>query len=182
VRALGGLLHPKHRLDLVAGCCDGILTALTLAAGRLIDADAVMGIGLALRVAAAAAVSSAFMFFVAHYAQLRSELFEAERQLNLTTHGRLVRSRLGRSIVLDSVTGALAASICSFCGALLPLIVGVLMPIARWLAIATALVALAVLGWGLALTVHGRPLRWAGGLVLGGGALAYIGMRLRLIC
>jgi hypothetical protein len=65
------LLSSRNRLDLVAGLSDGILTALTLAAGKLLGPEAAMSPGLALRVALAAAVSGAFVFFVAHYAVLR---------------------------------------------------------------------------------------------------------------
>ena len=50
----GWLVRPKHRLDLVAGLCDGILTALTLASGRLLNAAVPMDLSLALRVATAA--------------------------------------------------------------------------------------------------------------------------------
>ncbi|WP_213069428.1 hypothetical protein [Methylomicrobium album] len=94
--------HPKHRLDLVAGWRDGILTALTLASGRLLDADTPIDAGLALRVATAAAVSGGFILFVAHYAELRSELIHAERQLNLRSHGCLAATRLGRMALYNA--------------------------------------------------------------------------------
>jgi predicted membrane protein (TIGR00267 family) len=169
------------RLELIAGFCDGILTALTLAAGRIVASASPISLGLALRVATAGASSSVFMFAVAHYAQSRGELSEAERQLNLTSHGKLANSRLGREVLLESAAAAIIGSASGFCGSLIPLLVGVMVPGARWLAIATALAVLAVLGAFLATTVQGRPLRWAVSLMLAGGALAYLGMRLRLI-
>jgi predicted membrane protein (TIGR00267 family) len=171
----------KYRLDLVAGFCDGILTALALAAGKMLNPNASLSASLALRVAAAAGISGAFIFFVAHYAEERGELLEYERQLNLTTRGRLVKSRLGRAVLFESGVGALVASICSLCGALLPILVGVLAPAAPWLGIVAALAALAVLGVFLAMTVQGSRLRWAAGLLVSGGTLAYIGLHLRII-
>lgn len=171
----------NNRLYLVAGLSDGILTALTLSAGKLIQADSLLTLDLALRVAVAGASSSAFMLFVAHYSQLRGELAEAERQLNLTAHGQLASSRLGRTVLIESATAAILGSLAGFCGALLPLLVGVIVPSAPWLAIAAALAALAILGAFLAFAVNGRAAAWAGALVLAGAALAYLGTYLKLI-
>jgi predicted membrane protein (TIGR00267 family) len=131
MKAFRWLVGRRYRLDLVAGFCDGILTALTLASGKILDSNSSVTAGLALRVAAAAGISGAFTFFVAHYAELRGELFEAEKQLNLTTHGRLAKSRLGRAVLFESMIGASVASICSFWGALIPLTVTVLTPAAN---------------------------------------------------
>lgn len=174
-------LLARNRLDVVAGLCDGILTALTLAAGRMVGAESTLAAGLALRVAVAGASSSGFMLFVAHYSQLRSELSEAERQLNLTSHGQLAASRLGRAVLLESGAAAVVGGIAGFCGALLPLLVGVLVPSIPWLAIAAALVVLGVLGAALAIAAHGRPVVWALVLAAAGAVLAYLGMHLKLI-
>jgi predicted membrane protein (TIGR00267 family) len=171
----------ENRLYLVVGLCDGILSALTLAAGRLIQADSALSIGLALRVAVAGASSAAFMLFVAHYSELRAELFEAERQLNLTSHGQMAASRLGRVVLLESGTAALIGCIAGFCGSLLPLVVGVMVPSAPWLSIVVALTVLAVLGVSLARAASGQPIQWAFALIVGGGILAYLGTYLRLI-
>jgi VIT1/CCC1 family predicted Fe2+/Mn2+ transporter len=175
------LVKPKNRLDLVAGLCDGILTALTLTAGRMLNPGPPMAPDLALRVAAAAAVSGAFVFFVAHYAELRGELVEAEKQLNLRPHGRHVTSRLGRAVLLDAAEAAAIASGCSFCGALLPLGFGVFLPAPGWLAVVVALAVLALLGIFLARTVHGSPFNWAVGLLAGGAILTCAGAWLHLI-
>jgi predicted membrane protein (TIGR00267 family) len=171
----------RHRLDVVAGFSDGILTALTLGAGHMLSSHTAMSLSLALRVGAAAAVSGAFIFMVAHYAELRGELVEAERQLNLTARGRLATSQLGRSALLEATIAALIASVCTFLGAMLPLLVGVFFPDIRWLSIVVALVALTLLGYLLARVVYGHPLRWCGVLVLGGITLAFIGMRLDIV-
>jgi predicted membrane protein (TIGR00267 family) len=172
------LLGPKTRFDLVAGLGDGILTALTLAGGKLFGLEAAMSADLALRVAVAAAVSGAFIFFVAHYAVLRGELVEAERQLNLTEHGRMLTTRLGRAVLTEAGTKALVTAAFSFSGALLPLLVGVVWPI---LAVAVALAALTVLGGILGKMAHGRPLTWGASLLVGGIVVAYIGYSLRII-
>jgi predicted membrane protein (TIGR00267 family) len=178
MRSLRWLLGPETRFDLVAGLGDGILTALTLAGGRLLGPEPAMSVGLALRVAVAASISGAFIFFVAHYAVLRGELVEAERQLNLTTHGRLVTTRLGRAALIEAASKALISTLFSFSGALLPLVAGVIWPV---LAIVVALVALTLLGAILGRMAHGRPLIWAAGLLAGGIALAYIGLSLRIV-
>jgi predicted membrane protein (TIGR00267 family) len=146
----------------------------------MLDASSEISLNLALRVAVVGGVSSVFVFFVGHYATLRSELIEAERQLNLTSHGRFVKSRLGRTVLFDAVNGAILASICSFCGAFLPLLVGSLAPDPRWLSIAVALAALALLAVFLAKAVHGNPVTWSLSLLAGGLVLTYVGVKLNI--
>ena len=167
-----------HQLDLVAGVSDGILTALVLGAGHMIAGRTPVTWWLALRVSMAAAISGLFIFGVAHYAELRSELLEAERQLNLTQHGRLAATRLGRAAFFDALAGAVVAGISTFAGALMPLSVAVIAPRTAGLSIGAALAALAVLGYLLARTVYGRPLRWVLALILGGAVLAYAGAKM----
>jgi predicted membrane protein (TIGR00267 family) len=177
----GWFVRPKHRLDLVAGLCDGILTALTLASGRLFNAAVPMDLSLALRVAIAAAISGGFILFVAHYAELRGELVHAERQLNLLSHGHLASTRLGRAVLREAIAGALIAGSCSFGGALLPLGVGALLPQMPECAIAVALGTLALLGGILGRVAYGNPFGWSISLLLGGLLLAYVGFRLEII-
>ena len=173
---LVALFGARHRLDLVAGLSDGILTALTLGAGHMLPGSTPMSVSLGLRVACAGAVSGAFVFFVAHYAERRGELVEAERQLNLTSHGRLATSRLGRAAVWEAAIQAAIASICTFCGALVPLLVSALIQQPRWLGALVALIALCLLGYFLARTVYGHALSWMAGLVLGGVTLTLLGV------
>lgn len=181
MKALSWILNRQNRFDLIAGLCDGILTALALAAGKLIYGDSPLPVDLSFRVAAAAAISGAFIFFVAHYAVLRGDLVEAERQLSITTHGQLASSQLGRAALREAAGRALITSACSFCGALLPLIVGSSLPAFRWLGIAVALASLALLGVFLGRTVRGQPLRWGAGTLLSGAVLAYIGSHLKIV-
>ncbi|WP_321969162.1 hypothetical protein [Paraburkholderia tropica] len=157
---------------------DGILTALVLGAGHMIAGRTQVTWWLALCVSMAAAISGLFIFDVAHYAELRSELLEAERQLNLTQHGRLVATRLGRAAFIDALMGALVAGGSTFARALMPLSVTVMAPRSAFLSIGAALAALAVLGYLLARTVYGRPLHWMLALVLGGAVLACMGVKM----
>lgn len=173
--------NPKNRLDPIAGFCDGILTALTLAAGKIAESDSLSLLMLGFRVGIAGAASGVFVFFVAHYSQLRGELIESERQLNLTEHGRLVSSHLGRAVLIESIVKACVASFFSFLGAILPLGISALVPIAPWFTIGITLTILGALGIFLAFTVHGKPFTWAAGLVLAGLVLTIIGMNLKLV-
>lgn len=173
--------NPKNRLDPIAGFCDGILTALTLAAGKITEADSSQFLILGLKVGIAGAASGAFVFFVARYSQLRGELIESERQLNLTEHGRLASSHLGKAVLTESIIKACVASLFSFLGAILPLSLSAMVPIAPWFTIGITLAILGALGTFLALTVHGKPIIWALGLVMAGFVLTIVGMKLKLV-
>lgn len=176
------IFKPRHRLDLVAGICDGILTALTLSAGRLMgESKEPFTLDLAFRIATAGAVSGLFIFFVGHYAELRGRLFEAERQLNITAAGRLATTHLGRNVTMQAAWGAIIGSVCSFGGAFYPVLLAVLFPTIRWIPLAGALAGLAVLGICLAWSVRGNFFLWAGALVLAGIALTLIGFQLKLV-
>jgi predicted membrane protein (TIGR00267 family) len=166
---------------LVIGLVDGILTALTLAAGRVVSASAPIDVSLALRISAGASLSGAFIFFTAEYARLRGDLAHAERQLMLTPRGRMAATKLGGAVFRETVTGTTISSICSFLGALLPLAMGSLIPGRSWFAIATAIFALGLLGLGLARLVYGNPFRWAVILVIAGAVLSLIGMKLHIV-
>jgi predicted membrane protein (TIGR00267 family) len=175
------LFRQENLLPLVLGFSDGILTALTLAAGRLTSDEHTMTFSLALRIAVGALVSGAFVFFVARYAELRRELIQAERQLNLTSHGQLAASHLGAAVFREGLLSGLISSVAAFCGALVPLVIAAFLPEYRWVSIIAALVTLALMGVGLARVVHGRVFRWSAGLVAGGGALSIVGAYLKIV-
>ena len=181
MRIAAWLSQSDHRLDLVAGVCDGILTALILTAGRLLSASESVSVRLALRVAAAGTLTGSFAFFVAHYADLRSELVRAERQLNLMSPGRFASTQLGRAALRDSYLGALIVGICGFLGALIPLIVSAVFPKPSWIGVAAAIGTLALVGIFLAKAVYGSPARWALVLVLAGILLSFMGVELRIM-
>ena len=126
--------RPGVRLDVVAGIVDGILTALTITAAKFLDGGAGgVDLSLAMRVSLAAGLTTIVAFFLAHYAQLRSGLNRAERQLNVLRHGRLATSDLGRKVLQEAIEGATVAAACSVLGAFVPLIIGILLPSPPWL-------------------------------------------------
>ena len=163
---------------LVIGVTDGILTALTLAAGRIFEQSQPLTIGLAFRISGASSLSGVFVFFTAEYIRLRGELLRSERQLNLTAGGRLAATRLGRAVLIETIASAVVSSMCNFLGALIPLIAGT---IVAWLAIVVALVLLALLGVGAGRAIHGSPFVWALALVVAGGILTLAGIKFRIV-
>jgi len=175
------LLRGRVLLPIVLGLADGILTALTLAAGQLTQSTHEMTINRALRIAAAAFVSGAFVFYVAQYSQLRGELVHAERQLNLLSHGHLASTRLGRSVLIEAFWSAVISSSASFLGALIPLLTSVLCPTLRWGSVIGSVISLGVLGLALARVVHGSYWRWCTVLVAGGIVLSMVGVRLHIL-
>lgn len=182
MRAIEFIRHPDNRLDVVAGLIDGILNALTLAAGRLVhSAGEGATLGLAVRVGIAAGATTIFVFFVAHYAQLRLELIRHERELNFSAHGRLAATALGRSVFYEALYKSLLASAFSLAGALFPLVICTLLPSPLWLGLAITIIALGALGAQLATTFYGSPWAWGLALFAGGIALTFIGIRLNLV-
>jgi predicted membrane protein (TIGR00267 family) len=172
------LASPHNRLDIVAGVIDGMLTALTLAAGTLFNKGGALSLALVGKVAVFSACTTVFVFFVAHYTELRSELVRSERELNLLSHGRLATTRLGQQVRREALLGSLVASLCSLIGAAIPLLLGLLLPGLPVLSVALAVGLLGGLGALLAMSLFGSPLVWAIGMMLGGIALTLIGVNL----
>jgi predicted membrane protein (TIGR00267 family) len=166
---------------MVMGVVDGILTALTLAAGLIVDNARSMTLALALRVAAAAFFSGAFVYFVAKYTEFRHQLVHAERELSLASRGQLAVTHLGRTIIREAVVSAAMSSTAAFVGAFGPLIVAVLFPRYHWAAVAAALIALGLLGGALAKMMYGNILRWSLTLILGGALLTAVGIKLAIL-
>lgn len=100
-------------LPLVLGITDGILNALTLAAGAVLRSATGVGVSLAVRVGCAALVTAAFTMFIADYAERRAHLERASRELNLTEPGRLAASQLGRRAALESAPAMAVAAVTS---------------------------------------------------------------------
>jgi predicted membrane protein (TIGR00267 family) len=172
---------PGHRLDIVAGFVDGILNALTLAAAKLLEPSGGASPLLAMKIGIATACTTMFVFFVAHYADLRTELVRAERELNLLSHGQLATTRLGRQVLRESCSAALVASFCGFVGATVPLLLILLVPGPPILGLAITIVLLGILGVGLAQSFFGSPLAWALTLMGGGVLLTIIGVKLNIV-
>jgi predicted membrane protein (TIGR00267 family) len=168
-------------LPSVLGLCDGTLTTLVLAAGRITNRIQAVTFDLAFRIAAVALFSGVFVFFVARYAELRGELISYERQLNLTAHGQLASGALGSAVRREAILAATISSTAAFCGSLVPLLTAALLPNWRWTAIIAALVTLCVMGVALSHVLHGSTIRWSIGLVIGGVVLAILGAYLKII-
>lgn len=168
----------RTRLDVTAGLIDGILTALTLASGKLLEGSSDPGVGFAFRVGAATSLTTLFVFFVAHYAEMRAEIARAERELNLLAHGKLATSALGRRAVQESFAGALVAAICGLFGAMIPLLLCHVLPDPRWMGLAITVALLGALGAVLARSFHGTMIVWAVALMTGGVLLTWIGLQL----
>jgi len=180
VKLVEWLRAPEHRLDIVAGLVDGILNALILAAGRIVGRG---GLTLALvgKLAAVTACTTGFVFFVAHYSQLRSELVRSARELNLRSHGHLATTQLGRQVLEESLWGATVASIFGVVGSVIPLVIGLAVASFPLAGLAITVVLLGLLGWSLGSSVFGSPLLWACGLMVGGVAIAALGVKLDVL-
>jgi VIT1/CCC1 family predicted Fe2+/Mn2+ transporter len=104
----------------VLGLTDGLLTVLTLAAGRMIQSQSGLPFSLAMRVAAASSVAGGVVFFTAEVARRNQELVHSERQLNLVARGHLATTRLGHFVLTESSKAALTVIGSNFLGALSP--------------------------------------------------------------
>jgi hypothetical protein len=173
----GWIEGPRTRLDIVAGLIDGILNALTLAAGHLMKA-AGADLSLTVRVGVATGLTTLFVFFMAHYAELRAELVRAEKELNVLAHGRLAASLLGRRAVQASAAGAALAAVGGVCGSTISLLLCSYLPGPRWIGLAAAIALLGVLGALLAKSFHGSAAFWSLTLVVGGIVLTVIGVKI----
>jgi predicted membrane protein (TIGR00267 family) len=170
-----------HVFALVIGVTDGILTALTLAAARVVSSTDPITVNLALRIAAASSLSGTFVFFAAEYIHQREGLVHAERQLSLRPGGHLAATHLGHAVLRETLSAAALSSVCNFVGALVPLLAGALAPERSWLAVVVGILGLGALGVMAARATSGRPILWAGALIVVGAVLAAIGLELRIV-
>jgi len=164
----------RFLLPLALGIADGIVNALILASSAVLHGSG-LTIGLALRVAAVALVTSVFTVFVAEYGQLRAELARAERELSISRAGRLAAGRLGRQVAREAAIAASVASGASFLGALLPLLAGTAAAAYSWSALIVSVGALGGLGGALATAVGGRRRRWITAMMAMGLVVAAVG-------
>jgi VIT1/CCC1 family predicted Fe2+/Mn2+ transporter len=132
-------------------------------------------------VAAVTACTTCFVFFVAHYAQLRSELVRAARELNVLSRGHFATTQLGKQILREALWAAVVASVCGVIGSAIPLAINLAIPQLPIVGIALTIGLLGVLGWLLALSVLGSPILWTSGLVLGGIIVTAIGVKLDIL-
>lgn len=167
-------------LPLALGLSDGLLNALVLASGTLLQRKGGLDVLLGVRVGLAALVTAAFAIYAATYADLRAQLARASRQLNLARRGYLATTRLGRAVAREALWAMAIASLASFLGAFAPLAVGALLPGPAWIPVAAAVGALVLLGTVLGAVVGGNRVRWAAGLAAGGVIVAAVGVQLHI--
>jgi predicted membrane protein (TIGR00267 family) len=177
----GSSSRGDYGFALVIGLVDGILTALVLAAGKVMAAGQSIRLSDVVRVAVVASISAAFTFFVAQYSRFRHELVHAEKHLTLGSRGHLAKTQLGRAVFRESVLGSLISGTCSFIGATFPLFFAVISPGALWLSLGTPIAALGVLGAFLGRSAYGNVLVWAIGLIALGVFFAIVGLQLHIV-
>lgn len=171
----------RTRLDVVAGLVDGILNALILAAGRLVGHGDAPDLDLVVRVAAATGLTTIIVFFLAHYAEMRAELVRAERELNLSTHGQLATSRLGKKALQSAAVAAVIAAACGILGAMVSLLLCMVLPGPPWVGLAAIFLLLGLLGALLAKSFYGSAILWGIAVALCGAVLAVAGIRIGII-
>lgn len=162
------------------GLSDGVITTLMLIARTLISANA-LSVNLALRVAFGAAFVGGFSFFIAEYSRLRGEISRTSRQLNLRSPAYLIRGKIGRDIMLESVLGTTISVLSGFTGSMIPLAFAILVPEDGVLSIVVAIVSLSALGAGISKSVKGNYLFWILTMSILGMIVTLVGFYLNLV-
>jgi len=172
----------KQLFALVLGLIDGILTVLTLATGKVLGEDGTgFSLGLAFRGAFVTSLSGSLVYFISEYSKQRNLLINAEKELNLTSHGKLAVSNLGKQILKETFVSVIVTGGFSFLGAFIPISGAVFFPTHAWLSIGIALLILALLGFGVARLVFGNSLIWIIALIIAGIIVSFIGYELHVI-
>jgi predicted membrane protein (TIGR00267 family) len=177
----GSFSRGDYAFALIIGLVDGLLTALILAAGKVVAAQESIHLSDAWRVAMVASISAVFTFFVAQYSRFRHDLVHAEKHLTIGSRGPLVKTQLGRAVLLESVAGSFVSGGCSFVGAVAPLLFAMIRPGAVWLSLGAPIAALGLLGGLLGRWVYGHVILWALGLMSIGIVLIFIGIEVRIL-
>ena len=140
-----------------------------------------IGAGLALRVAFGAAFVGAFSYFIAEYSRLREEISRTSRQLVLRSPSYLIKGKIGRDIMFESVLGTSISAVSGFTGSMIPLAFSVLLPQDGLLSIIVAVASLSALGAGIGRSVKGNYAFWVLTMVILGLMVSIIGYYLNLV-
>lgn len=168
-------------LPAALGFADGILNALTLTAGNLLEQSGRgVSVGLALRVSCVALVTAGFAMFVGEFTSARATLRHSAKQLTMETERGLFGTKLATDVVWRAVRQSLIASATSCVGALAPLLLASQLPGPHWIAAAIAVAALGALGALLGSISLGSPGRWTACLLAGGAIVTVIGAALHI--
>lgn len=173
-------MRNKLIFPITIGLSDGIITALMLVSGDILRGDHI-ALTLAFRVAYGSSFVGTFSYFIAQYSELRGELSRTSRQLNLKSPSYLIKSKLGRDIIVESVTGAASAGFFGFVGALIPLVTSVFIPADPVISLISAEASLAVLGVGIGKAVRGNYAFWVVMMFIIGIVVAWAGNYLYLV-
>jgi predicted membrane protein (TIGR00267 family) len=174
-------LRQEHLFFIITGLVEGMLTALTLATAKMLHSSESISTGLAIRIALAAGLPTVVVLFAAEYARQRQTLQRMAHQLNMTRRNHLAEGKLGRQAWRESGFAALASGLCSFVGALMPLLLASALPGPGWPAVAVSLACLGGLGAGIGYATASCKNCWAWVLVIAGGALAWLGDVLQVV-
>ncbi len=175
------MTRDDKKFPILLGFIDGILTALTLCTGKLLQEGSTFDFSLAIRVSIAAFITGSFVFFVAKYAELRGQLIQAEKELNLASSGKLASTALGKKTLYRSIIDALISGISGFIGAFIPLLVAIGDPYLPWITFLFSLTTLGVFGFILGKTVGKSPLIWSISLIFGGVIVIFLGIQLHIV-
>lgn len=162
------------------GLSDGIITTLMLISRSLIFGDPISA-NLALRVAFGSAFVGGFSFFIAEYSRLREEISRTSRQLVLRSPSYLIKGKIGRDILFESVTGTTISVFSGFTGSMIPLAFSVLIPQDGRISVIVAILSLSALGAGISRSVKGNYIFWILTMVILGLIVTMIGYYLHLV-
>ena len=175
------LIRRDRLFFVITGLVEGMLTALTLTAGKMLRPGESITGDLALRIGMAAGFPTVVVFFAAEYARQRQELLHMAHQLNLTRRKRLADGKLGRQAWRESSISALASGLCSFGGATIPLLAASEIPGSGWPALAVTVSCLGGLGAGIGYTTASCKGCWGITLMIAGGLLTGLGYLLQVV-
>lgn len=162
------------------GLSDGIITTLMLISRSLLAGESLQS-GLAFRVAFGAAFVGAFSFFIAEYSRLREEISRTSRQLVLRSPSYLIRGKIGKDILVESVIGTAISAATGFTGSMIPLAFSILLPQYGTISVLVAIGSLAALGAGIGRSVKGNYIFWVLTMLIVGMLVSIIGFYLNLV-
>lgn len=167
-------------VPLLNGICYGLLTALAFAGGELFHGQKSIDFSLALHIAIATPFVSSFVAFIVNYTQERNELIRWEKQLNITSSGRLAATKLGKEVLLDVIKKTLLTFVFTFLGTLCTLSIIIFLPKNPLLIISFIVLLLGFLGNALSHIIYGNAIRWTVGFIIAGLLITYIGIILHI--
>ncbi|WP_241760306.1 hypothetical protein [Thermoplasma volcanium] len=172
-------MRGRTLFSVTLGLSDGIITALMIASAR-IASNTPVSLYEALRISFGSSLVGAFSYFVAEYSRLRGEIVRISRQLTMVSPWKLIHTRIGHSILIESLEGTTLSGFSGFAGALIPLASDVYLHQLGEVPFVISIAALSILGIGLARSISGHYATWALGMALLGVLMSYVGLILHI--